>query len=42
MNHQIVTNAKVLASELQSYGFELAAGGTDTHLLLASVGKGRG
>ena len=42
MNHQIVRNAKTLAAELQSHGFELAAGGTDTHLILASVGKWRG
>ncbi len=40
--HQTVKNAKMLAHELQSHGFELAAGWTDTHLLLASVGKGRG
>ncbi len=42
MNAQIVTNARALAAELQDYGFELAAGGTDNHLVLAGVGKGRG
>jgi len=42
MNEQIVKNSRALASELQGYGFELAAGGTDNHLVLAGVGKGRG
>ena len=42
MAHQIVKNAKTLAAELLSYGYELAAGGTDNHLILMSVGKGRG
>ena len=42
MNRQIVKNSRALASELQGYGFELAAWGTDNHLVLAGVGKGRG
>ena len=42
MNQQIVKNAKVLASELEGYGFDIATGGTDTHLVLAGVGKWRG
>ena len=42
MMQATVDNAKIMASELQSYGFEIAAGGTDTHLVLAWVGKGRG
>ncbi len=42
MNKQVVKNSRVLASELQNYGFEIAAGWTDNHLVLAGVGKGRG
>lgn len=42
MSAQIVKNAKTLASELSWYGYELAAGGTDNHLILMSVWKGRG
>ncbi|MCD5380554.1 serine hydroxymethyltransferase [Candidatus Gracilibacteria bacterium] len=42
MNAQIIKNAKILASELSNYGFEIATGGTDNHLVLAGVGKGRG
>lgn len=42
MNAQIVKNAKKLASELESKGFEIATGWTDNHLILASVWKGRG
>jgi len=42
MNEQTVRNSRVLAAELQKYGFELAAGGTDNHLILMSVGTGRG
>ena len=42
MNVQIVKNAKKLASELQSKWFEIATGGTDNHLILASVWKWRG
>lgn len=41
MNHQIVKNAKALAAALQSHGFEVPTGGTDNHLILASVWKGR-
>jgi glycine hydroxymethyltransferase len=42
MSHQIVKNAKALAMRLIEHGFDLAAGGTDNHLILMSVGKGRG
>lgn len=35
--HQIVANAKVLASELLSHGFELSSGGTDNHLMLLDL-----
>lgn len=34
---QIVENAKVLATELQQYGFELQGNGTENHLLLVNV-----
>jgi glycine hydroxymethyltransferase len=34
---QIVKNAKVLAEELKNYGFNLATGGTDNHLLLIDL-----
>ena len=34
---QIVKNAKVLAKELKSYGFDLVTGGTDNHLLLIDM-----
>ncbi len=34
---QIVTNAKVLAEELQSEGLRIVSGGTDTHLMLVDV-----
>ncbi len=40
--HQIVKNARALWQYLEEYGFELATGWTDTHLLLMSVWKGRG
>jgi len=36
---QIVKNAKKLADELKSRGFELVAGGTENHLVLANVYK---
>lgn len=39
---QIVKNAEVLASELQSRGFQLVTGGTSNHLILADVYKGFG
>lgn len=42
MNQQIVKNARVLASELETFGFDIATGWTDTHLVLAGVGKWRG
>lgn len=41
MNHQIVTNAKTLAKALENHGFEIPTWGTDNHLILAAVGKGR-
>jgi len=34
---QIVLNAKVLAKELQKYGFILVSGGTDSHLILVDL-----
>lgn len=33
----VVANAKVLATELQNYGFNLVSGGTDNHLLLVDL-----
>lgn len=42
MNAQIIKNAKVLASELSTYWFDVATGGTDNHLVLVGVWKGRG
>ena len=41
--HQILKNAKVLASELQQEGLRVVSGGTDNHLMLVDVwmnGKG--
>ncbi len=35
--HQIVKNAKALAKELNSKGYELVTGGTDNHLLLIDL-----
>jgi glycine hydroxymethyltransferase len=34
---QVVKNAKVLAEELMKYGFNLATGGTDNHLMLIDL-----
>lgn len=34
---QVIKNAKVLAEELQSQGFRIVSGGTDTHLMLVDV-----
>ncbi len=34
---QIVKNAKVLATELKKYGFNLVSGGTDNHLMLVDL-----
>lgn len=39
---QIVKNAAVLANELQARGFQLIAGGTSNHLILADVYKSFG
>ncbi len=39
---QVVANARVLAGELQSRGFQLVTGGTDNHLILADVYKSFG
>ncbi|MFZ1243253.1 MAG: serine hydroxymethyltransferase [Candidatus Saccharimonas sp.] len=39
---QIVTNARVLADELQKRGFQLVTGGTSNHLILADVYKSFG
>lgn len=36
---QVVANAKTLADELLSKGFELVTGGTETHLLLVNLGN---
>ena len=34
---QVVKNAKVLASELQVFGFSLVAGGTESHLMVIDL-----
>jgi len=34
---QVVTNAQILAKELQKYGFEIVSGGTDKHLVLVNL-----
>ncbi|WP_020468278.1 serine hydroxymethyltransferase [Zavarzinella formosa] len=34
---QVITNAKVLAEELQKIGFRIVSGGTDNHLMLVDV-----
>src|SRR6266403_76356 len=34
---QIVTNAKVMAETLATYGYRIISGGTDTHLMLVDV-----
>ncbi|MEE8185994.1 MAG: serine hydroxymethyltransferase, partial [Thermodesulfobacteriota bacterium] len=39
--NQVVTNARVLAGELEARGYKLVSGGTDTHLMLVDLtGKG--
>jgi glycine hydroxymethyltransferase len=35
--HQIVRNAKAMAQELMSRGFDLVSGGTDNHLILIDL-----
>ncbi|HEX2771683.1 MAG TPA: serine hydroxymethyltransferase [Micromonosporaceae bacterium] len=41
--HQVVANAKALATALVERGFDLTSGGTDNHLILADLtGKGVG
>ena len=35
--HQVVKNAKALASRLMEHGFELSTGGTDNHLILIDL-----
>ncbi len=34
---QVMKNAKLLAAELTSYGFEIVSGGTDNHLMLVDL-----
>ncbi len=34
---QVVANAKVLASELKKYGFDIVSGGTDNHLMVVDL-----
>jgi glycine hydroxymethyltransferase len=36
---QVITNARVLAGELMSLGFDLVTGGTDNHLILMGLTK---
>lgn len=36
---QIVINAKTIAEELKSFGFDLVSGGTDTHLILIDLSR---
>lgn len=40
--HAVVANARVLAEELLSLGFELVTGGTDNHLVLLDVASSYG
>ena len=42
MMAQVKKNAQALAQEFLNYGYKLAAGGTDNHLLLMYVGAGKG
>lgn len=39
---QIIKNAKVLEQELKKYGFKLAFGGTDNHMVLVDVFSSKG
>ena len=39
---QIIKNAKVLETELKKYGFKLAFGGTDNHMVLVDVFSSKG
>jgi len=34
---QVIKNSKLLASELQKYGFEIVTGGTDNHIVLVNL-----
>ncbi len=36
-SHQIVSNSKALAKELNDYGFDLVSGGSDNHLILIDL-----
>jgi len=39
IQRQIVKNAKILASELKSYGYDIITGGTDNHMILVNIKK---
>lgn len=36
-SNQVIHNAKILALELQKYGFEIVTGGTDNHIVLINL-----